>query len=75
MAYLGPYLVILLPNLLIQVPLFFALGALTRRMRAVYVFAVLMVIGYLMAGTLSQKLEYRPLAALLDPFGSSPSSG
>jgi ABC-2 type transport system permease protein len=70
MSYLGPYLLIVLPNLLILGPLFFALGALTRKMRAVYVTAVVLLIGYLLAGTLSQKLEHRPLAALLDPFGS-----
>ena len=39
MAYLGPYLLLVLPNLLVLAPVFFALGALTRKMRAVYVTA------------------------------------
>ena len=30
---------------------------------------MVLLIGYLLAGTLSSKLENRPLAALLDPFG------
>ena len=70
MSYLGPYLLLVLPNLLILAPVFFAMGALTRKMRSVYVTSVLLLIGYLLAGTLSSKLENRPLAALLDPFGS-----
>jgi ABC-type transport system involved in multi-copper enzyme maturation permease subunit len=69
MAYLGPYLLLVLPNLLVLAPVFFTLGALTRKMRAVYVTGVVLLIGYVLAGTLSNKLEYRPLAALLDPFG------
>ena len=70
MGYLGIYLVQVLPNLLILVPIFFAIGALTRNMRAVYVTAVLLFVGYLLAGTLSAKLENKTWAAMLDPFGS-----
>ena len=70
MGYLGPYLVVVLPNLLILVPIFFSIGALGRKMRGVYVTAVLLFIGYLLAGTLSAKLENKTWAALLDPFGS-----
>ena len=57
MAYLGPYLLLVLPNLLVLAPVFFALGALTRKMRAVYVTGVVLLIGYVLAGTLSAKLE------------------
>jgi ABC-2 type transport system permease protein len=69
-AYLGPYLTLVGPNLLILAPVFFAMGALTRKMRAVYVTGVLLLIGYLLAGTVSQKLESKTIAALMDPFGS-----
>ena len=69
-AYVIPYLVIVIPNLLILGTLFFALGALTRKMRAVYVTSVVLLIGYLLAAVLSQRLEDKTAAALLDPFGS-----
>jgi ABC-2 type transport system permease protein len=70
MGYLGSYFVLVLPNLLILVPIFFSIGALSRKMRGVYVTAVLLFVGYLLAGTLSAKLENKTWAALLDPFGS-----
>jgi ABC-2 type transport system permease protein len=70
LGYLGPYLLLVLPNLLILAPLFFSIAALTRKMRAVYVSAVLLFVGYLLAATLSSKLENKTWASLLDPFGS-----
>ncbi len=72
--YLWPYLTIVLPNLLFTGALFFMLATLLRRMMPVYVGTVVLVIGYLMAGGLLKKLENKPLAALIDPFGLSASS-
>lgn len=70
-AYLQPYLLILLPNLFIFGAIFFVLAALTRRMLPVYVASVVMLIGYIVAPSLARDLDYKTLAALIDPFGTT----
>jgi hypothetical protein len=62
---------LLLPNLFIFGAIFFVLAALTRRMLPVYVAAVVMLVGYLVAPGLARDLDYRNLAALIDPFGTT----
>jgi hypothetical protein len=69
--YLRPYLLTLLPNLFIFGALFFVLAALTRRMLPVYVAGVVMMIGYIVAPSLARDLDYKTLAALIDPFGTT----
>jgi ABC-2 type transport system permease protein len=69
--YLRPYLFTLLPNLFIFGGLFFVLAALTRRMLPVYVASVVMMIGYIVAPNLARDLDYKTLAALMDPFGTT----
>lgn len=69
-GYVYPYLVSLLPNVLSTGAIFFALGALGRRMMPVYVAAVVMLIGYLLAGQMGRDLDHRWAAALLDPWGT-----
>ncbi|MDB5933667.1 MAG: hypothetical protein JWQ01_1011 [Massilia sp.] len=69
--YLRPYLFTLLPNLFIFGALFFVLAALTRRMLPVYVASVVMMIGYIVAPQLARDLDYKTLAALIDPFGTT----
>ena len=68
-AYLWPYVTTVLPNIVFSGAVFFILAGLGRQMMPVYVGSVLLVIGYLMAGSLFSRLEYRSLAAILDPFG------
>ncbi|MDC8759702.1 ABC transporter permease/M1 family aminopeptidase [Janthinobacterium fluminis] len=70
-AYLIPYAVTLLPNLFIFGAIFFILAALTRRMLPVYISSVVMMIGYLVAPSLARDLDYKTLAALIDPFGTT----
>ena len=70
LAYLLPYLFNIIPNLFIFGTIFFVLAALTRRMLPVYISSVVLLVGYLVAASLSREPEYRQLAALLDPFGS-----
>ena len=70
MAYLQPYLTSVLPNLLITTSLFFGLAALRRRMLPVYAGSVILLIGYFIAGQLSNTLTVSTTAALVDPFGS-----
>jgi ABC-type transport system involved in multi-copper enzyme maturation permease subunit len=69
MAYVSPYFTILLPNLLFTTSIFFALATLLRRMLPVYVGAVVLVLGYLIANSLTSNIDNRTLAAMLDPFG------
>jgi ABC-2 type transport system permease protein len=70
-AYLLPYLFTLLPNLFIFGAIFYTLAALTRRMLPVYVASVVMMIGYVIAPSLARDLDYKTLAALIDPFGTT----
>ncbi len=67
--YLWPYVVAVLPNLLFTGAIFFSMAALTRNIRAVYVSSVLLLVGYLIASSLFDKIEDRSLAGLLDPLG------
>lgn len=69
--YARPYFFTLLPNLFIFGALFFVLAALTRRMLPVYVASVVMMIGYIVAPSLARDLDYKTLAALMDPFGTT----
>ena len=69
--YLLPYALSLLPNLFIFGAIFFVLAALTRRMLPVYVSSVVMLVGYIVAPGLARDLDYKTLAALIDPFGTT----
>jgi hypothetical protein len=68
-TYLRPYAFVLAPNLVITTSAFFCLAALSRRMLPVYVGAVLVLLGYLIAVNLVGDVEHRTLAAFVDPFG------
>ena len=68
-AYILPYFISVIPNLLVMGALFFGLAALTRRILPVYMTSVILLIGYLIATSISAKIEEKFLAALLDPFG------
>ncbi|TFW34748.1 hypothetical protein E4O92_03320 [Massilia horti] len=70
-TYLMPYLFTLLPNLFIFGAIFFALAALTRRMLPVFVASVALMVGYIVAPSLARDLDYKTLAALMDPFGTT----
>jgi len=70
-TWLKPYLFTLLPNIFIFGAIFFVLAALTRRMLPVYVASVVMTIGYLIAPTLARDLDFKTVAALIDPFGTT----
>ena len=70
-GYLAPYLTILLPNLIFTSAIFFALATLLRRMLPVYVGAVVLVLGYLIAISLTSNIDNRTTAAMIDPFGGN----
>ncbi|MBA5605775.1 hypothetical protein H3H36_10410 [Duganella sp. FT3S] len=71
LAYLMPYVSVMLPDIFIFGAVFFILAALTRRMLPVYISSVVMLIGYIVAPDLARDLDYKTLAALIDPFGTT----
>ena len=71
-AYLQPFLLFVVPNLLFLCAIFFTLGALTRNLMAIYTFGIVVLVGYLIAQSLTRGLDSHLLAALLDPFGITP---
>lgn len=70
-AYLWPYVVYVLPNLLWVGGLFVALPALTRRMLPNYIGGVLLFMGYNIAAVLvgGDALQNSTIASIVDPFG------
>lgn len=68
-AYLWPYLVGVIPNLLFTGAIFFAMAALTRNIRAVYVSSVILLVGYLIGLGLMNRIESRALGGLINPLG------
>ncbi len=70
-AYLQPYLLFVVPNLLFTGALFFALVATTRKMLPNYIGGLLLLVGHSVATTLidGNPIENSTIAALLDPFG------
>jgi ABC-2 type transport system permease protein len=70
-AFLQPYLINVLPNLLFLTAIFFALATLTRKMLPVYVASVLVLIGYFVVAQSSNSFQYSMYFALLDPLGGA----
>ena len=69
LAYVQPYLLIVVPNMLFIGVIFFSLAALARKIMPVYVASVLFLIGYMIATTINSEVEWKTAAALADPFG------
>lgn len=70
-AYLQPYLILVLPNLVLLTAIFFGLAALGKKMLPVYAGSVILLIGYFVAQQLSTNLAVNVRGALADPFGST----
>jgi hypothetical protein len=68
-AYLWPYVIIVVPNLLFTGAVFFSLATLVRKMLPVYIASVVLLVGYLVSGSMMSQLENKFLAALVDPLG------
>ncbi len=68
-GYFQPYLVLVLPTLVLTGAIFFALAAFTRQMLPNYIGGVVLVFGYMIGGTLVRDLETERTAAYVDPFG------
>src|ERR1700722_9248953 len=70
-AYLQPYLILVLPNLVLLTAIFFGLAALGKKMLPVYAGSVILLIGYFVAQQLSTNVMVNVRGALADPFGST----
>jgi ABC-2 type transport system permease protein len=70
-AYLQPYFILVLPNLVLLTAIFFGLAALGKKMLPVYAGSVILLIGYFVAQQLSTNLTVTVSGALADPFGST----
>ena len=68
-SYAVPYLLLLLPNLLVNAAVLFGLTALTRRTLPGYLGAVALYAGYLIAIFWSTRLDASLAAGLIDPTG------
>ena len=68
-AAFQPFLVIAVPNLLFVSALFFAVGALTRKLFAVYITGILLLVTWQITQQITSNLDRLQLAALVDPFG------
>ncbi|MFZ4605932.1 MAG: M1 family aminopeptidase [Caulobacter sp.] len=69
--YVYPFVFIGMPALLVTSALFFALATATRSIMWTYVGVVGFLVLYFARGMLLSAPEYRPIAALVDPFGGT----
>ena len=68
MAYIQPYLVGVVPNLIFTGAIFFSIALLTRKIFSVYLGSIGLFMGYIVGLSLMRS-QSRFLAALIDPFG------
>lgn len=71
MAYLQPYFLIVVPNLLFMGAIFFTLATLTRSVLSTYIGSVLFLVLYGVSRTLTRDLDNQFLVSLLDPVGNA----
>ena len=67
-AFFQPFFMIAVPNLLFVSALLFAVGALTRRLFAVYVTGIILLVAWQITQTIVGQLDKLKLASLIDPF-------
>ncbi|HSJ13359.1 MAG TPA: M1 family aminopeptidase [Longimicrobiales bacterium] len=68
-AYLQPYLLLLLPNLVLVGALLFTTAALTRQVVPVYLAAIGLLIGNVVAANYAGHIQSAALVLLVDPLG------
>ncbi len=69
-AYVQPYVLLLLPGMVLTGAILFAVAALTRQMLGAYLGSMAVFVMYLGAADVGDRMANRTLAALMDPFGS-----
>lgn len=68
-GHLQAYLLFLLPNLVLVGAILFAIGMLTRHVVPVYLAAIAVFVGYIVALNYASQIESPILAGLVDPLG------
>ncbi|MCK4766070.1 MAG: ABC transporter permease [Candidatus Aminicenantes bacterium] len=71
-VYVQPFLVGVIPNIIFAGGIFYALALRVRKRLPVYVTAVGMLMGFLLAANLVGDIKNKLIAALIDPFGNIP---
>lgn len=70
MNYLLPFFLFTVPNILLLGVLFFALTTFLRNTMMAYVVAIVLMVLQIMSNTISQNIDNKMLAAILEPSGS-----
>lgn len=71
LPHLEAFLVIVLPNVLFSAAIIFAVAVLMRTTLASFIAAIVLFVGYSVAGTFMSDMENQHLASMLDPFGGA----
>lgn len=71
MAYLRPYLLFVIPNIIFTGAIFFTLATLTRKILANYIGSVIFLILFGVSRSLLRDLDNQTISGMLDPMGSS----
>lgn len=70
-AHAQGFFVMGLPNVLFSAAIIFAVAVLQRSTMASFVTAIVLFVGYSIAGSLMEDMENQSVAAMLDPFGAT----
>src|SRR5262245_441691 len=69
--YVWPYVILVVPNVVILATIFFSIAVWTRSMMGVYAAVVLLLSGYVAAGMMRAELDNHLVTSLIDPLGLS----
>lgn len=68
-SHINSYLALVIPNMIFAGSILFTVAALTRSTMYSFIAAMVLLVGYIVAGNLISDMENETLSALLDPFG------
>ncbi|HMN04150.1 MAG TPA: M1 family aminopeptidase [Flavobacteriales bacterium] len=71
LAHAEGFLVLALPNIIFSAAIIFAVAVLLRSTMASFITAIVLIVGYAIAGALMSDMENQTIAAMLDPFGGT----
>jgi ABC-2 type transport system permease protein len=69
--YIEPFLIFTIPNILLLGVLFFSLTTFLRTTMAAYIIAIILMVLQIVSSNITQDIDYKMLAAILEPTGSS----
>lgn len=68
-SYLSAFLVLVVPSVLILSAVFFAVGALTRNLFAIYTQGMVLLVAWSLASQMAADIDNKTIVGLLDPLG------